>query len=84
MYYLNPFLVDKDVQHRSCPSDHPSLSNENEETKSWAILLQLVARQELHNELTMKNALISALTEPWMSSFAIESDRLWVGEVLFT
>ncbi|CAL1155934.1 unnamed protein product, partial [Cladocopium goreaui] len=32
------------------------------ETKSWAILLQLVARQELHNELTMKNALISALT----------------------
>ena len=73
MYYLNPFLVDKDVQHRSCPFDHPSLSNE--ETKSWAILLQLVA-QELHNELTVKNALISALTEPWMSSFAMESDRL--------
>jgi hypothetical protein len=66
--------VDKDVQHRSCPFDHPSLSNE--ETKSWAILLQLVARQELHNELTMKNALISALTDPWMFSFAIESDRL--------
>eukprot|EP00435_Cladocopium_sp_Y103_P074649 s52_g50.t1 len=31
------------------------------ETKPWAILLQLVAR-ELHNELAMKNALISALT----------------------
>ena len=71
-YYLNPFLVDKDFQHRNRPtirpSDHATIHHYliGKETKSWAILLQLVARHELHNELAMKNALISALTDPWI------------------